>query len=405
MQAGQVQVSQTARTNLEPTFPEIMAVDRTPIEVWESILRYTISVPVFFENDPLNSYSLGDFLRLYGDETQYWESERHRNILRRVCSSWNIYLQQFSHRYVNIEDVIKGHISSFALCGALRLKIKRRRTHAITNIIDRATLHRPQEWAVQILEGRHGNIYNWLLNGQVFSNIKVVIDYGGPSLPFSVKYSPTFLRIAREAEQNSPHAITFSRLTTLSLRYLPSLKILHNWEFPSLRHLNILMLSMDPAELVDALKVTGKGLKTLLDVSVPSDNKFPAEIWNLCPHLEVLQTSFIWEPGSTIPKTLRLLRIPLSDLWINATFDRLPVPALMAADVTTVGLDWRWSDAIWEYPLSVEYLCFAMEHGLTLVDEEEVPFDIFLVHILSFFWKRNGKKIPRMLQDVVNFVF
>lgn len=72
--------------------------ERASTEIWHHILQEAIHVPIFLDPDPLTLCGV-QALASYNDERPYWESERTRNVLRRVCSSWNAYLAPMAHRY------------------------------------------------------------------------------------------------------------------------------------------------------------------------------------------------------------------------------------------------------------------------------------------------------------------
>jgi hypothetical protein len=76
------------------------------------ILRYSISSLGFF--DPKNTADRFPpwviERRGRSNESAYYEAERTRNILQRVCRSWGEYLQLYAHRFVRITDVLHGHV-------------------------------------------------------------------------------------------------------------------------------------------------------------------------------------------------------------------------------------------------------------------------------------------------------
>jgi hypothetical protein len=94
-----------------------------PVEVWEKILKYSISVPLFFESDPAASYGV-ECLPRYYDEVGYWRSERIRNRLKRVCRSWESFLRFYDHRYVCLTDILHQRIPVTVVPLAVRLNIE-----------------------------------------------------------------------------------------------------------------------------------------------------------------------------------------------------------------------------------------------------------------------------------------
>ncbi|CAG7852878.1 SubName: Full=Uncharacterized protein {ECO:0000313/EMBL:CCA69310.1} [Serendipita indica DSM 11827] len=141
-----------------------------PTEIWQTILRHAIFVPLFFDTDPLSSYGLAA-LRGYYDMSGYWDSERTRNKLRRVCSSWNAYLQHFAHRFVALKDVVHNHVPIAALPLAYRIHMTACKCFACINhglqntghlasSVSRSDSKEPvdRSWRVEILEIDH----HWL---------------------------------------------------------------------------------------------------------------------------------------------------------------------------------------------------------------------------------------------------
>ncbi|PVG04348.1 hypothetical protein CPB86DRAFT_810183, partial [Serendipita vermifera] len=48
--------------------------------------------------------------RGWSDPTTYFQAESTRNILRRVCKSWDEFLRRGAHGYVRMMDVVHGII-------------------------------------------------------------------------------------------------------------------------------------------------------------------------------------------------------------------------------------------------------------------------------------------------------
>jgi hypothetical protein len=100
-------------------------ISRLPPEIWQMILRYSISVPDFLDPDE----GLDQFpprviaQRGWSDSSSYYEAERTRNVLQRVCRSWNSYLQQYAHRFVRIDDVVHGNVPLRYLQSAIRFSV------------------------------------------------------------------------------------------------------------------------------------------------------------------------------------------------------------------------------------------------------------------------------------------
>ncbi|PVG04342.1 hypothetical protein CPB86DRAFT_213195 [Serendipita vermifera] len=92
-----------------------------PLETWHIILRYSISLPDFFDThitDRIPPWFI--YESNWNDTEQYWDAERTRNNLRRVCSSWDIFLRNFAHRFVSMDDVVHRILPADHLQSAIR---------------------------------------------------------------------------------------------------------------------------------------------------------------------------------------------------------------------------------------------------------------------------------------------
>ncbi|PVG04345.1 hypothetical protein CPB86DRAFT_693331, partial [Serendipita vermifera] len=93
-----------------------------PPEICHIILRYSIAVPDFFDPDiadripPWFIYASD-----WNDSKQYWDAERIRNILQRVCRSWDAYLRKYEHRFIRMDDVVHRLVPVDRLRAAIRI--------------------------------------------------------------------------------------------------------------------------------------------------------------------------------------------------------------------------------------------------------------------------------------------
>ncbi|PVF93214.1 hypothetical protein CPB86DRAFT_715915, partial [Serendipita vermifera] len=97
-----------------------------PTEIWQTILRYAISVPVFLDPYAAENHSLAITWSPPLDwniEASYWAAERTRNSLQRVCCSWDDYLRSFEHRYVRMSDVVHDLVPPTCLTNAIRISL------------------------------------------------------------------------------------------------------------------------------------------------------------------------------------------------------------------------------------------------------------------------------------------
>ncbi|KIM24531.1 hypothetical protein M408DRAFT_58705, partial [Serendipita vermifera MAFF 305830] len=86
-------------------------------EIWQSILKYAISVPLFFDIEPMKARGIDQYLSQY----PYWQAERIRNTLRRVCHAWNAFLEPYDHRFIRMDDVLHKLVPLSAIPSAIRI--------------------------------------------------------------------------------------------------------------------------------------------------------------------------------------------------------------------------------------------------------------------------------------------
>lgn len=385
-----------------------MAAHRVPVEIWQSILRYAIAVPVFFETDPIEMCGFQDFINLYLDETKYWRAERVRNILRRVCADWNIYLKRYEHRYVRSLDVEQGHISLSAFAKAIRLRVE-------YNIIEEVYM---QELLLNQAVTEETKVWNLrILDGQVLSFNQIILGSGKPVNIGAILYAPdgsldsyghflsnmTFVDVWR-LPIASGHC-TLTHLTTLILQKL-SIDDILCYSLPSLKHISICRIdepSHDPNNFLRFLQAVGTNLVTLLDDSEPSDAILPDDMWTYCPKLEIFQTSF--RLPSRLPVKPPLLRLSKSAFGGYRGFDnsRFPAEALYSAGMRLISLSMEWSALLRWNTIELEYVAYGMGYGLSFCDIRGVTFQDFIVGMLRY---RKGPRVqPIPNWDRGHFIF
>lgn len=113
-----------------------MSTRALPVELCDEIIKKSISLPTFLDprclpevTDPLHKEEI-EFRESpdYHSDGEYWNMEKHRNVLRRVSKSWDWYLRRFDHRYVRMDDVCHGRVPKEALRTACRIYFSACRT-------------------------------------------------------------------------------------------------------------------------------------------------------------------------------------------------------------------------------------------------------------------------------------
>jgi hypothetical protein len=304
-----------------------------PVEIWRMILQYAISVPGFFDPDEMVVQFPPWVIAKRGwpDDSSYYEAERTRNALRRVCRSWDESLRRYAHRLVRMSDVIHGNLPLQYLQSASRVSFD-------NHEIDLCTACKPEQFGLDIEESVSDRLYSQLctaileqekpFRAEILEDeIEGCCDIPPHAFPDlvciramkAILYEGKACEII-ESHRSLRHLYTLpdlfearllslksSTLTTLYISFanmgsyedlhLPALKNLHiedsfyrEEEYP------------EPAWL-PLVRVLGGGLRCL---RVPTEwgctmVEMPGEIWELCPKLEDLCHPY--KPPITSPPT------------------------------------------------------------------------------------------------------
>ena len=408
-----------------------------PIEVWHKILKYAIAVPLFFEPDPITVYGVGMFSE-YHFEAGYWESERRRNILRRVCQSWNAFLKPYDHRYVCLSDIYDGLIRTDAISMAIRLNINPD-VHSHPDIQglfsgmsallrsyiapDGIRRHLINEWKLEILDGASvmdpAILAKWL---EDLPHLRAVTQptyaHGDKVMPRGAGLRLLYTEPTWTSASTEPFA--FQHLTTLLLAAVPLTLSFKTWRLPSLRHLSIKVFGprryiRNPFDSVDADAFTekmleivrhlGKNLITLHYQGLVKSCPIP-DLWSHIPHVERIQFPY-WK-GTIIPTghCVRIVTIPIALLagFISSKgvapspsiLEHLPHPAQFPAHNFIIKMNLPWFVALMKRPVLnetplVETALWLQQYyesiGAKLIDSDEVTLDRYLVFLIQYFWK------------------
>lgn len=246
-----------------------MTVYRTPTEIWQIILCYSISLPVFLETDPIKACGYQEFVNFYNDKSLYWNAERQRNILRRVCKHWNIYLIQFEHRFVDLSDVHKGHVPISAIRKAIRIEYEVLSWGVdFRPLVEASIYERAGPWSLEILEGGDSEIDRLILMSGKIPRLRSIACSRGIDLSIISSRVPSlqFLDILCDTSQLLQQ-FRMDRLTTMSIMLDPVTPLL-SADLPSLKHLHIQTKIGSILPISDYLKLIttfGKNLITLFD--------------------------------------------------------------------------------------------------------------------------------------------
>jgi hypothetical protein len=339
-----------------------------PTEIWQMILRYSISVPGFLDPDEMVDQFPPWVIasRGWAHSASYYEAERTRNALRRACQSWDKYLQRYAHRYVCIFDVMHGHVPLHYFQTAVRISLRNGdHDYALCEEC------KPREVIPKL-----AHIYEKYINFSLFC--RDILSYGSPTqakildhgpgnrvldLGAVSYYFPNLVRIQAMDEivngeklikvveslralryvytpldwsSGCPLSLKSSTLTTLHLNIhisdssfvVPTKEALY---LPSLRHLYIERVwGVEPIGYQEPLwlplvKIIGKELRTLylpMEITGHKIDRIPGEIWAFCPKLEELSVLYGSPPTARPP-----VGHPIHTLGVSENFaiSRCPI--------------------------------------------------------------------------------
>ncbi|KAG8750547.1 hypothetical protein FRC14_000403 [Serendipita sp. 396] len=288
-----------------------------PIEIWQTILRYSIAVPVFFDPDFVGSFVLGtsfvDLSSTWNSEEVYWETERKRNKISRVCKRWKNYLTQFQHRFVRMEDIRRGTLQPEVLKHAIRISLNSRTDGGIFD----QTWQCPMDYHDLSVEIITFAVVNRVLEemilhvGALKHLVTVHSETGSESgtIPIMAISGPLrHLHPVQVPDSSSQNLFTSESLVSLTIDlpacFFANVEI-SPCRFPNLQTLRVLGTkgrggtSIAASFVVPFLCQQAPGIKRLYIYEKQKEELLPYEIWDLCPHLEIIGISIM--PGPPPP--------------------------------------------------------------------------------------------------------
>lgn len=373
-----------------------------PPELWQKILRHAIFVPLFFDTDPVTSYGLAS-LPNYENTSAYWESERTRNNLRRVCSTWDAYLQRFAHRLVNLDDVIHNRAPITALPLAYRIHILMCKCLECVNdpqeklsLIQQISGSDPpynQPWRVKILKidgyWLRENAFLTLLASR--SRVRVYIRPRAAPINSIIEQQPSSdLRLYRGLLVSE--ILCVQSLSTLRLA-LDASRISCIPLMPNLRHLSVILIngaeSVGCGLVVDWLQTGGNQLFTLFWSVIERVNyTLSTPIWSLCPYITSLQLpcDTLWSfPPPTHPITHFRLNLGFKSNEERSNW--APIDDIIRCEtINTVSFDLPWSMALYYFGDKEDVACryrWLKSHGIRYIDTNWLTFEEYVIFELE----------------------
>ncbi|CCA72227.1 hypothetical protein PIIN_06161 [Serendipita indica DSM 11827] len=404
-----------------------------PVELWEQILENAIHVPVFLDSNPITIQTAPKYPRLF-NERAYWESERVRNALRRVCASWNAFLSAFDHRYIHMADVIHGIVPVQALQRAIRIRFEdvpiseKRVRREISLLVERSDLGifengRALPWRLEIMETTSDFAMSAriILPSNRHINIKSITGSSDDTLLFlitkGVEVAPGLLWTTQRqlftwGATPNKH---FRNVITLAFTTASHADIALP-DFPALRHLYVTALVVPDLNRAPAwLKAFGKQLHVLYWLTrFTSGPKIVlnSTIWDLCPLVEVLSIPprVAWTPPPkghpihTIVDTPSFTKCPgLVCHQCSSHHDIITIPSISFASYAASGIrtvilspkdgDKQISDLASRLWLKDDTNCLlkqAYDHGIRLLDS-----NLEIFRTMAALCGGKGRQMPR----------
>jgi hypothetical protein len=300
-----------------------------PIEIWQIILRYAISIPAFLDPDAVAGIPakiVEEASVEWNNAEIYEQSEAIRKSLCQVCPSWRSYLQPFENRFVKMIDIrhgampplalkkairisFWGQICSCEICGPGRLssseksksfeefcwKTMKEQRPLRAEILDTSRAHFQIKELLEILDAVP-NLVTLSALGCSFNGTMIRLINGAPRLRHCLGRG---FWGREELEGNKFNSTTLQTLfmSLPSPRLSQSDLAATNWHLPALRNLRLrdAQPGVEAQNLQDALcpllMAIGRSL-VWLDIDFRnSDYDVPSLLWTLCPYLEYLNTS------------------------------------------------------------------------------------------------------------------
>ncbi|KIM19650.1 hypothetical protein M408DRAFT_83250, partial [Serendipita vermifera MAFF 305830] len=194
-----------------------------PVEIWEKILKYAISVPLFFDSDPISNHGIERFSE-YRFEADYWQSERIRNRLRRICKSWNVFLQAYQHRYVTVTDLYSGKVPLSALSVTVRLNLSLNHSYpgiqpSVRRINTNIVVHRRKLFLDKVIRSASGESTD--IQAPTKWSVQIIDDYSEHDIDILTVLPKIAPRLEVVMGVYSPHlTIPLSRTNNIVAPYV-----------------------------------------------------------------------------------------------------------------------------------------------------------------------------------------
>jgi hypothetical protein len=416
---------------------------KTPMEIWHAILKYSIYVPLFLDSDPVETYGI-DIIRQYSYEFPYWQSERTRNSLRRVCHAWNEFLQLYAHRFVRLDDVAHQRVPPSALSRALRIDLDGERDCAceefcytdsgsvlwvnmrdawfsalssMQNGMDEAKWN---HWKVEIIKGwLSGESNRFHLIRRRAPSLKVMICQG-LGLYDSPEDLPQGLRLFSVESLNGLSSLDicgFTFLTALHMTLLTLRIRTDGWDLPLLLHLSVACNEHSRPSLQDELyfllQGVGPQLRTFHFLHPLLPESMESRLWAVLPRVESIRLPYIWKDCNIpLEHPLQRVQICVEDISnLETARRRHDISTSSYPQYIPNNLDRRWIirlDTTWNKALfssnamtALSIYDYCQDLCTPLIDVHGDTFTDYVLFLITAFWKQPERKYHRIVTESI----
>ena len=406
--------------------PPTLMSSRASVEIWGMILEYAIHVPLFLNSNPLESYDI-DILEQYSYQTPYWQSERVRNSLQRVCSTWNAFLKTYNHRFIRMEDVLSRRVPVTALSSAIRIDLTIHCRCAectylsfkdpytkwmvdtwITGLWGKPGQSKKTNWKLEILEGwlPPRSEYATTLK-RVAPRLKVMLGQPTSALTLKEDALPNLGIMTSDMKSLRPFVDPVG-LTSLTVLHIVAKLLgppLDKNDFTALRHLTIDLsprgATSGPSQkdLRTFLRGVGPQLETLYYRQWLRNLNIEPDIWNLLPEVKRIQLPYAWNTCE-LPPYHPLQHVQISNYEFRSSYS-FRQPDLKVQPFIPVSTTRTWKvrfDTTWTQELNAnsKFIVWVIEYcdavGTIIVDAHGSTFAAYIVFLIKAFWKQPGRK-------------
>jgi hypothetical protein len=289
------------------------------VELWQTILRYSIGVADFLDPDAfegvISHHLIISRTSSTNNEQLYWCAEKRRNRLQLVSKSWDLYLRCFEHRFVRLLDIRHKTLEPETLEKAIRVSFGKYGCQCDTclnasqrfEVFGCETIDKAAKADIQIVDMKEEDhqISDFIEPWRNFDTVRAFI---APNCGYCGSFAQLVSKLTslrhfygkgyRGTKENGTTSLSSQTLVTLSLHdRMGSNYAEVTWNLPSLRHLrfkddsNEELNEFVPKSLLPLLRAVGGQLLSLYLYNRSEAYDLPTGIWELCPRVGIFRTS------------------------------------------------------------------------------------------------------------------